>query len=122
MKRWLWMICLLSCWGFGSSAQASVDKQTKHWEQQVVTSLHTVLCGTKGQFSSTFHLSAGHCSKTYWKAAKQCRSSMQKLPFYKVFNQKSGSLWGRYLGLCIGIAFNMKYVFHRALPTSNPSQ
>ena len=97
--------------------QAAPGSKTRRWEKMFFPALKKDLCGPKGRMLKPFRITSAQCRKTYRYAARHCRRAAHRVPFYRVSNASLGTSWGRWLGTCIGTAFDMKHTYKmRSIP------
>jgi|GEM_PF-4238236 len=64
-----------------------------------------------------FKISSPRCLKTFDYGLQTCRNAMREIPHYRVFDATTADLWGKMWSICLGMAFNMRYVYrHPVVP------
>ena len=96
--------------------QAAPSSGTKRWERLFFPAMERQMCKSGGAMVKAFKISPASCRKTYRYAAKHCRRAAHQLPFYQVSNRSLGVGWGKWLGSCVGSAFDMKHTYKQAIP------
>jgi hypothetical protein len=93
------------------------DPPTLRWERLFVQRSRDGLCGTKGRMLGLFKLSSPRCLVTFDYGVRTCRNAMRQLPHYRVSDATTADLWGKMWSICLGMTFNMRYVYqHTAVP------
>lgn len=93
------------------------DPPTLRWERLFVQRSRDGLCGAKGRMLGLFKLSSPRCLVTFDYGVRTCRNAMRQLPHYRVSDATTADLWGKMWSICLGMTFNMRYVYqHTAVP------
>jgi hypothetical protein len=98
------------------ASQAAPDAQTTKWEQTMVSAMRTAFCGPNGTMARMFKVTSAKCQVTYDYATKHCFASLHAIPYYRVSDATTGATWGKYYGMCVGSAYDMKYTYHQPIP------
>ncbi len=114
----------LSAVVFVLPTQAAPSRSTQRWEKLYFPVVERKMCGEVnragkvivGAMVKLFKITPAACRRTYKYAAKHCRRAAHQLPFYVVKDAATGLGWGKWLGSCIGSAFDMKYTYKMRIP------
>ncbi len=102
--------------------QAAPSHSTQRWERLYFPALQKTLCGSGaggasiGAMVKVFKITPKACLRTFKYAVKHCRRAAHQLPFYLVKDGTTGQVWGKWIGSCIGSAFDMKYSYKMRIP------
>lgn len=96
--------------------QAAPSNITRRWEKAFFPALQLQMCGTGGAMVKAFKITPRACRRTYRYAAKHCRRAAHQLPFYLVKDRSTGLAWGKWLGSCVGTAYDMKHTYKQPIP------
>ena len=95
---------------------AAPNKKTRVWERLFFPAVKRQMCAPHGSMTKLFKITPRACRRTFRYAAKHCRRAAHQVPFYRVSDGPTGTAWGKWLGMCIGTAYDMKYTYRRAIP------
>ncbi len=115
MKLTLFAITL-SAVVFVWPTQAAPGGTTARWEKLFFPVMQRQMCGPAGHMVKLFKITPSGCRRTYRYAAKYCRRAAHQLPFYLVKDRSTGLAWGKWLGSCVGTAYDMKHTYKQPIP------
>jgi hypothetical protein len=104
--------------------QAAPSGSTQRWEKLYFPAIQQKMCGvvkgpvkaSRGVMVKLFKITPASCLRTFRYAAKHCRRAAHQLPFYMVKDASTGLGWGKWLGSCVGSAFDMKHTYKMRIP------
>jgi len=96
--------------------QAAPGGSTGRWEKLFFPVMQQQMCGSPGHMVTLFKISPSACRRTFRYAAKYCRRAAYQLPFYRVKGRATGQVWGKWIGSCVGMAYDLKYTYKQPIP------
>ena len=96
--------------------QAAPNSATTRWERLFFPAMGHQMCKPGGTMVRLFKITPGVCRTTYRYAARHCRKAAHQLPFYQVRGRSLSVAWGKWLGSCVGTAYDMKYTYKQKIP------
>lgn len=96
--------------------QAAPNSTTRSWEKKFFPAVQSAMCAPQGSMVKLFKITPASCRRTYRYAARHCRRAAHAVPFYRVMDRSTGTGWGKWLGSCIGSAFDMKHTYKQKIP------
>ncbi len=112
----------LSAVVFVLPTQAAPSGSTQRWERLYFPAIQKEFCGagvgsaSPGVMVKLFKITPQACLRTFKYAAKYCRRAAHQVPFYMVKDGTTGLVWGKWLGSCVGSAYDMKYTYKLRIP------
>ncbi len=97
-------------------SQAAPGGATRRWEQALFPALERRMCNPGAALVKAFKITPASCRRTFRYAARHCLKAAHQVPFYQVKNRSMGRVWGKWLGTCVGTAFDMKHTYRMRLP------
>jgi hypothetical protein len=107
---------ILSAVLFVAPTRAAPSSATQRWERLLFPVMERQMCGPGGAMVRLFTVTPAQCRRTFRYAARHCRRAAHQLPFYQVSDRTTGQSWGKWLGSCIGTAYDMKHTYKLPIP------
>ncbi|MCB9640685.1 MAG: hypothetical protein H6727_17450 [Myxococcales bacterium] len=94
-----------------------LELATQRWEMLFLRRSRRGLCGKKGRMLRLFRIQSKQCLRTFDHGVASCKRAMHQLPHYRVLDATTADLWGKMWSICLGMTFNMRYVYkHPSVP------